>query len=143
MRYRWPAQTLNSFEERYIITSASKRALIRQGISRLWWFGRLTYDPTITHNPYELTEYLCEKGQDCMENLCNRTVFDNFVIMKGILKAMRDADKDGMNVDREAVRDIAKYVNILGSNYIVDYFTEDEIHQRIYDKLKHIEKMRK
>lgn len=140
MQYRWPvSENTDSSVDRYLIKSTSKRALMRHGISRLWWFGRLTIDTSLD-NPYELTEYLCKKGQDCMENLCDRTSFDNFQIMKGLLLALRDAEKDGMVVDRNCIREVSKYVNILGANYVVDYFSKDDMYSRIYAKLEEMNK---
>ena len=142
MQYRWPVSSdTDSSIDRYLIRSTSKRALMRHGISRLWWFGRLTYDTSLD-NPYELTEYLCKKGQDCMENLCDRTSFDNFQIMKGLLLALRDAEKDGMIVDRSSIREVSKYVNILGANYVIDYLSRDDIYSKIYAKLEEINKGR-
>jgi len=49
MLTRWPISGIKSWSgrlaDRWIVSSASLRPLIRHGISRLWWLAELTFDP--------------------------------------------------------------------------------------------------
>jgi len=43
--------------QHYFILRRESRALLRNGIARLWWFSHLTHDPK-REDPYELTKTL-------------------------------------------------------------------------------------
>lgn len=75
MRYRWKASSISDLENRYLFGYSVQRSLFRNGVSRLWWIGRFTYDETRL-DPYELTRFLC-KDQDYIENICGRNIFNN------------------------------------------------------------------
>ncbi|WCJ58254.1 DUF6339 family protein [Fontisphaera persica] len=68
MRKRWPAdkyredvnKAVKFIESRYFITQAQGRALLRNGIARLWWTASLSHDPA-RDNPYELTAILLSR----------------------------------------------------------------------------------
>ena len=46
MKYRWSSSTVIDMENHYLFNYSSQRSLFRNGISRLWWIGRITYDET-------------------------------------------------------------------------------------------------
>lgn len=129
MKYRWERKKVDASYERYILKNPSHRALLRQGISRLWWYGRLTYDESRL-DPYELTKFLC-KDQDRLESLFGRNMFSNPNIGMGTIIALYDADKSGINVDRHLIRNITKYLNILAGTYALDSMNKDEIYSRV------------
>lgn len=133
MCYRWPAKSASDLENRYLFGYSAQRSLFRNGISRLWWLGRFTYDDS-RENPYELTEYLCS-NQDFIETICGRNIFNNQVIGNSVIVALYDAHVAGVVTDRETIRDIAKYVNLLAGTYLIDTFTKEEIYNKIREKL--------
>ena len=65
MRARWPVDRYMGdtkkaeryVESRYFVPRAEGRALLRNGMARLWWYAYLTYDDTRA-TPYELTAVL-------------------------------------------------------------------------------------
>ena len=65
MRTRWNTErfggnalkTQTFIVTRYFVARNESRALLRNGLARLWWYGYLTHDPDRT-NPYELTAVL-------------------------------------------------------------------------------------
>jgi len=133
MRYRWSASDVNDMENHYLFNYSNQRSLFRNGISRLWWIGRITYDDTRT-DPYELTKFLC-KDQDFIESICGRNIFNNPDIGYSTIKALFDADKSGIKVDRYLVRDIGKYINLLAGTYILDAMKKDEIYEKVKKKI--------
>lgn len=133
MKYRWSSSTTNDMENHYLFNYSSQRSLFRNGISRLWWIGRITYDETRV-DPYELTKFLC-RDQDYIESICGRNVFNNPDVGFAILSALYDAEKEGVKIDRFIVREIGKYVNLLAGTYILDVLDKDEIYAKVCKKL--------
>lgn len=133
MKYRWPASKAEDIENRYIFGYSVQRSLFRNGIARLWWIGRFTYDQT-RPDPYELTKFLC-RDQDFIENICGRNIFNNPDVGLTVIAALRDAEKAGVIVNRECVRNLAKYVNLLSGTYLLDAMEKDEIYKKIKEYL--------
>ena len=133
MKYRWKVNSISVFESRFLFGDSHQRSLFRNGIARLWWIGRVSYDEQRT-NPYELTELLC-KDQDYIESICGRNVFNNPKIGLTALRTLYDANQKGYVINRDIIRDVAKYVNLLAGTYVIDMFNEEEISNKIYEKL--------
>ena len=134
MRYRWMPDNADDKFDRFFFKNAkvgySKRPLFRNGIARLWWIGYHTYDSKRA-NPYELTEFIC-KDQDYINNLLDIGFASNPTISRAVIGAVYDAEKSGVTVNRDLVRSVSQYVNLLGGIYILDCLSFDEI----YDKVK-------
>lgn len=85
MQYRW----LDSDpKQRYFVPKEGNGLYYFNGLSRLWWWAHLTYDPD-SKNHYGLTEILFDNqmlGKDILDTL-NRT---NLNRMKGILLAIQE-----------------------------------------------------
>lgn len=133
MRYRWKASSISDLENRYLFGYSVQRSLFRNGVSRLWWIGRFTYDETRL-DPYELTRFLC-KDQDYIENICGRNIFNNPNVGFATISALYDAEKAGVVVNRELVREVSRYVNLLAGTYLLDTLSKEEIYQKIQNKL--------
>jgi len=100
--------------------SANSRALIRNGIARLWWFGRLTYDKNKKENPFELTKTLLDY-QDIQGALLERTFGKNNEVLRiclGILaEYMSEIRKKGA---KKIIQAFGEYVNLIGGTYFLD-----------------------
>ena len=136
MKYRWGCESSKDMLNRYFFSYSSNRSLFRNGISRLWWIGRVTYDENRS-DPFELTNFLCS-DQDFIETICGRSVFNNPVVQKAVISAIYEHVKNGEDVKREVVREIAKYVNLLAGTYLIDMLTYDEIKCKIDLKLSEL-----
>lgn len=134
MRYRWPAHDVKDVNNRYLFGYSIQRSLFRNGIARLWWIGRFTFDEKNPQDPYELTKFLCSE-QDYIESLCGRNIFNNPMVGKTVISALYDAKRAGIEVNREKVRNVAKYLNMLGGTYILDCLSEDEIKAKVMKQL--------
>ena len=119
-------------ENRYLFGYSAQRSLFRNGIARLWWIGRFSYDSQRS-NPYELTKFLCSE-QDYIETFCGRNTFNNPVIGRATLAALYDAKNEGIIVNRDVVRDLAKNVNLMSGTYLMDLFSYNEVYDKIYIK---------
>lgn len=133
MRYRWMPKSGEDKADRFFFNNTSKRSLFRNGIARLWWIGYHTYDASKV-DPYELTAFVC-RDQDFINNVLDIGFANNATITKAVLVALLDAEKAGIKVERELVRSISQYVNLLGGIYVLDCLTFDEIYQKLKTKL--------
>lgn len=134
MKYRWMPKDDSDKLDRYFFNNTTKRSLFRNGIARLWWIGYHTYDPNRS-DPYELTEFIC-RDQDFINNLLDIGFASNPTISKASIAALMDAEKKGITVDRDVVRDISQYINLLGGTYILDCLSYDEIYDKLKERLK-------
>ena len=133
MKYRWDCKNGSEMLNRYFFNYSSNRSLFRNGISRLWWIGRVTYDETRT-DPFELTKFLCS-DQDLIETICGRSIFNNPVVQRATIEAIYDEVKNGKSIKRETVREVAKYVNLLSGTYLLDMLTHDEVYGKVHAKI--------
>ncbi len=129
MKRRWNVENEEGMLHRYFFANTNQRSLFRNGISRLWWIGRVTYDEK-RGDPYELTKFIC-KNQDFIEAICGRNIFNNFNVFKAVVEAMYEANKQGIEMSRELIRETAKYVNLLAGTYIIDFMD----YKTLYDKV--------
>lgn len=130
MKYRWMPDGPDKRKERFFFENSSKRSLFRQGISRLWWIGYLTYDK-IKPDPYETTAFILRNGQDVINQLLDIGFSSNKTILKAVIKALYEAENSGITIDRDLVRNTCKYVNLLGGTYMLDCLSENDIYEKV------------
>lgn len=137
MRYRWPVNSIEEMMNHYFFSYAPKRSLFRNGMARLWWIGHLTYDAERNGDKFELTKFICKK-QDHINLLLDINFGNNPLILHAVIQALIDAEKAGMNIEREIVRKISAYINTLGSMYLVDCFDPEIVYKKTSSLLKRI-----
>lgn len=132
MHYRWSD---SKPEQRYFVPGDGMGLYYFNGLSRLWWWAHLTYDPD-SANPYALTKILFENqmlGKDILDTL-NRA---NFQRIKGILLAIQDFK--ATLEPREAVttyfRECKKELNRAAAVSMFDFLDYEDIRQITYDTL--------
>lgn len=110
-----------------------RRSLFVHPLSRLWWVGRLTYDKD-RKDPFELTRYL-EKGFSTMNLvLFSSNYINNRSVVKGLIEAMVELEKEGYSDGKSPKQTLVhatRYLNILGGTHILDYYTEEEIKEKV------------
>jgi hypothetical protein len=136
MRKRWPLERFGTDADkgtrfittRYFISQSDSRALMRNGIARLWWTAHMSYDAQ-RKNPYELTSvllYTLDITQQIMERNMGRAP----VIVTGFLEfLMQNKDKVLIAGDqgRDRVRKLAKFLNMYGGVCLLDCLTQTDI----------------
>lgn len=146
MRDRWPVKRgeIKFVLRRYFVHGHGSRALLRNGVARLWWLAELTYDPE-RENPYELTDVLFS-DLDLVAQLTERNYGRAPKIMKGFLEFLaerRDLLLTGGDVNRRRLRQLAIHVNQIGGATLLDFMTKAELHQLLQDQLEVILQMEK
>lgn len=141
VKYRWGIDrncTATAVKDHFFFGQKSwRRSLTRNAISRLWWIGRLTYDCSNANDPWELTRFIC-RSQDYILHGLERNFSNNPKVIRPFLKAIINAQGNGIAVNTNVFADLAKYLNMLGGTYILDCLPEDRIYQKIYAKAEEI-----
>jgi len=131
-QYRWNVIekcTINNVKQHFFFSESARRSLTRNAISRLWWIGRLTYDPN-RQDHFELTRFICESA-DYIMHILERNTSNNRMITRAFLSAIMAARDEGCLINTNTVGALAKYLNLLGGTYILDCLPEEKIYEKI------------
>lgn len=103
-------------------------------LSRLWWYGHLTYDRKNSNNHYALTEILFTNQTICTDvmDIFNRM---NYNRMRGVLMAIRDFKEELGNNEgiTEYFREYKKYLNHYAAVTALEYLDSNEIRDLAYN----------
>lgn len=138
MRARWgierfggdAAKTQRFIVNRYFIARNESRALLRNGMARLWWYGYLTHDPN-RRNPYELTGVLLST-LDITQQILERSLGRVPQVRAGFLECLLRNKKHlvGSGEDKRVrVRHLAKHLNLVGGVTLLDCLGKSEVLQ--------------
>ena len=64
-----------------------------------------------------------------------RNISNNLHVMRPLLEAMIEARKDGCNLNTDDAGKLAKYLNLLGGMYVLDFMSEKWIKEKIKSKI--------
>ena len=139
LKERWKVKNYHDLKDtniktRYFFAHNKKRSLITNSLSKLWWIGRLTYDET-RNDPFELTKYLETDFATKSLVIFSNNYISNRNITIGLLSALKHLEDVGYTIKGKQRRDIyyeaTKYLNVIGGTYILDYFTSEEIEEKV------------
>lgn len=144
MRRRWPIEQYlssprlkDNMQEHYFFMSDRSRALTRNGMARLWWYGYCSYDES-RKDPFELTSALL-KNLDVASSILERTFSRNRAVTKTLLDVLLDRERVGQPFYvRDQVRDLAKYMVRIGGVTIIDALQEPELRNVVRGKIEQI-----
>lgn len=121
-----------NIKQRYLC-GRSRKSLLRNAISRLWWFGYLTYKEGPASQKYELTEIMLSNADLC-QSIMERNFSMNRNICYGILSAIKKINSDAAsaNVTKSEWRSLCKYINRYGAVTLLDVLSADEIEELSY-----------
>ena len=144
MRLRWPVEggpvkdrskPIAFIRERYFFMSNRDRALVRNGIARLWWYGHASYDTSL-QDPFELTALLLDK-LDITQSLLERNFSRNDQITRGVLLAVKDWKvlRKAMP-EREQFRSAMRHLTRKGGVTILDALNAEEVRAEVFEALE-------
>lgn len=137
MRQRWPVERwekdgeekgARNVIERYFVPRSDSRALLRNGIARLWWTAWLTHDTT-RDNPYELTAVLLS-SLDVAQQILERNMGRGPDILGGFLEFLLQNKAQiltGGDKNRDRIRHLAKFLNMYGGVCLLDCLSQTDI----------------
>jgi hypothetical protein len=136
MRKRWAVErfaddsgkSTRFVQTRYFVPQAQSRALLRNGIARLWWYAHLTHNTRI-NDPYELTAVLLsylDIAQQLLERNMGRAAtlracFLDYIRVKGERLGNTASQR------RDRIREMAKLLNLRGGVTLLDCLGTAEI----------------
>lgn len=124
---RWGQQRFESAKnpgavvlDRWFYRGQGLRTCVHNGISRLWWFGYLTYDAK-RENPFELTDVLLSL-QDIQTAFLERSLGPCRPLLQAVLETVRKHDEALRNTrDRgNVIQEWAKEIKLYGGSYLLD-----------------------
>ena len=113
---------------RYFVPQAQSRALLRNGVARLWWYAHLTHDPARA-DPYELTRVLLS-ALDIAQQVLERNMGRAARLRTEFLDFLRTRGNDlgtSAGARRQRIRDLAKALNLRGGVTLLDSLSPGEI----------------
>lgn len=137
MRKRWPIEKYmkdgvkvaqGRVLERYFIAQSQSRALMRNGVARLWWGAHLTHDAKRA-NPYELTGVLFST-LDIAQQILERGMGRAPAVLHGFLEFLLKYNTElltGGDANRARIRMLAKFLNMHGGVCILDCLSKAEV----------------
>ena len=136
MRKRWPvekhlkdeAKAVRFIESRYFVAQAQSRALLRNGIARLWWTAKVSHDPA-RDNPYELAAVLLST-LDITQQILERGIGRAPAVLMGFLEFLnrhKEPLLTGGDQNRLRIRRLAKFLNMHGGICILDSLSQPQI----------------
>ncbi len=130
-------------KNRFFFGQYQKRSLITNSLAKLWWVGRLTYDES-RPDPFELTKYLSSDYATKTLVIFSNNYMGNKTIAIGLISALKELDDEEFKIDGMTYRDLytkaTKYLNVLGGTYVLDYFSSEEIKEKIIKYIKSLKK---
>ena len=132
-RDRWPIEKNASIATRYFCTD-SRTGLTLNALSRLWWYGYLTYDEDNPLEPFHRTSLLL-KYSDLCQNIIQHSFSMNKTVTLGILDGMQTYYDEGHAFDIEQERKLIKFINRYGAVTSMDLFEREEIKDLVIKKM--------
>jgi hypothetical protein len=147
MRKRWPLERFGHdpdkgarfITSRYFIVQNDSRALLRNGMARLWWTAYMSHDAT-RNNPYELTGVLLHT-LDITQQILERNIGRSPVILRGFLEFLLQNRAQllvGGDQNRTRIRKLAMGLNLYGGVCLLDSLTQMEILKILGTELQRI-----
>jgi len=131
LRYRWPVEKDDSnprfIEQHYFF--GDDHPIFFNGLSRLWWIGRLTYDENLK-DPFELTKYLCQDWNGRGYPLFSVNFSNNKELIRTFLKTLMEFEKK-RKLSRQDFEKVKKIMVLWGGKIILDSLSEEELSSKI------------
>lgn len=139
---RWSKEEMSveTIKQRFFCGTeeGNRIGFLRNAISRLWWFGYLTYQED-SPTPYKLTKLMMSNSDLC-QSIIERNFSMNKEISIGILNAIQKINDDPTMKDVGAVnngdhyewRPLCKYINRYGGVALLDALTREDIEELSY-----------
>ncbi len=143
MQKRWPLPNDSEKWEKHILQhyffTHGARSTVLNGLARLWWYARLTYDETNIDNPYELTEYMAKDINGKAYMLFGSNFSRNREIQRIFLYTIKTYEEQhGLILSREEFGELRKQIVLWSGKLVIDIVDRGTLKNKI---TKEIEKL--
>ena len=143
MQKRWPLPNDPEKWEKHILQhyffAHGARSTVLNGLARLWWYARLTYDETNIDNPYELTEYMAKDINGKAYMLFGSNFSRNREIQRIFLYTIKNYEEQrGLILSREEFGELRKKIVLWSGKLVIDIVDKETLKNKI---TKEIEKL--
>lgn len=106
--------------DRWFYRGQGLRTCVHNGLSRLWWFGYLTYDSKRA-DPFELTDVLLSL-QDIQTAFLERSLGPCRMVLQCVLETVKKHQKALQETTdaSDAIQEWAKEIRLYGGSYLLD-----------------------
>ena len=113
--------------DRWFYRGRGLRTCVHSGISRLWWFGYLTYDRQ-RPNPFELTDTLLSL-QDIQTAFLERSLGPCRPLLNAVLETVKKHQEDLNQTPNsgDVIQEWAKEIRLYGGSYLLDELPEKRL----------------
>lgn len=143
MLERWPLETAKNFKsfanERWLMTTASPRKLMRNGAARLWWTADLTHDPDLEHpfsaetgDPFAYTKWVLA-NENRRQNIFERQLGRSPKLRWAVMEAMQEIQVEG---EKDNSKTLLKRVYLHSGYQRMESLPEEELKKVVADLLK-------
>ena len=140
MHERWEVgekgQEENSIKRRYFVGQGAsyRRSLIVNTLSKYWWVGRQLYDES-AKDPFYLLEFLEVDYATKSLEILSSSYANSHEIIKATVESFIEIDREkGRRMSRTEMRELLRYLNILGGISALDYFEKEELKGKIKER---------
>lgn len=129
-------QPENRVLDRWFFRGSSVATFVRNGISRLWWFGHATYDSKRA-NPFELTDVLLSL-QDIQVAFLERSIGRCRPLLRTVLEVVKKHESALRNTPKsgDVIQEWAKEIRLYGGAYLLDAVPPDRLAFVVESKLR-------
>jgi len=143
MQKRWPldkaSDKVKYIKKNYFFAHGEKRSLMTNGLARLWWLGRLTYDETNEENPFELTEYLSKDFNGKGFPLFGSNFSNNRKLLRSLLYTIKSYEiTNNVNLSRTQFIEMIKSMNMWSGKLLIDSLEEVVLVEKINKRLNYV-----
>lgn len=142
MQKRWPLTKGAKDEYKFILKNYffahGTRSLLTNGLARLWWFGKLTYQEG-ADDPFYLTEYICKDINGKGFPLLGSNFSNNNYLVSVFLNTIKEyEEKNEVVLTRDQFIKMIRIVNLWGGKMIIDGLPEHVLKSKLIGHLDKI-----
>ena len=139
MQYRWHSGNKKSTEQniksRFFFAQDARRSLFVNSLSKLWWICKLVYDEK-RQNPFELLSFFERDFTTKVLMFPSSNFSSSHIVTRAMISVFKEYQDEGFEILRPLWEDVLKYINAIGGTYILDYFTEEEISDKVRSRIE-------
>jgi hypothetical protein len=143
MQKRWPLPNDPVKWEKHILQhyffAHGARSTVLNGLARLWWYARLTYDETNIDNPYELTEYMAKDINGKAYMLFGSNFSRNREIQRIFLYTIKNYEEQhGLILSREEFGELRKQIVLWSGKLVIDIVDRETLKNKLTKEIERL-----